>query len=351
MNRSRSYIAARVLALAGFVLATQVLAAPKKKKGPERAEQATTASPSRAVLWRHPADIRSRDLFYGPGGPRHVPPARVVFVREDFAGTNPKLVVRDASGVQWTLKLGAEARPEIAATRIVWAVGYFANEDYFLRRVRVEDLPARLRRGQKYVRPGGVVVNARMKRHLKGEKKLGYWHWRQNPFTGTRELGGLRVMMALINSWDLKDDNNAIYQEKDGAKGHAAPRVYMVKDLGSSFGTTGQSWTDAMTKGNLKSYRRSKFITKETPGYIDFDVPTRPALNYLFVLPMYITDLRSHWIGRHIPRADVRWIAQLLARLSPRQISDAFRAAGYSPAQVRGFSRVVEQRIAVLTKM
>ena len=54
----------------------------------------------------------------------------MTFVDEDLKGSNPKFVVRDAAGVKWKIKLGTEARPETAATRLVWAVGYSADEDY-----------------------------------------------------------------------------------------------------------------------------------------------------------------------------------------------------------------------------
>jgi hypothetical protein len=56
----------------------------------------------------------------------------------------------------------------------------------------------------------------------------------------------------------------------------------------------------------------------------------------------------NHWVGRRIPVADARWVGDLLARLSPQQIRDAFRAAGYSPQEVDGFGSVVEQRISQL---
>jgi hypothetical protein len=55
--------------------------------------------------------------------------------------------------------------------------------------------------------------------------------------------------------------------------------------------------------------------------------------------------MRMPWIGYHIPRADARWIGQLLAQLSKEQIRQAFRSAGYSPQEVEGFANVVEQRI------
>ena len=40
-----------------------------------------------------------------------------------------------------------------------------------------------------------------------------------------------------------------------------------------------------MGKGNLKSYRHSKFISKAGPEFVDFNVPTRPALSTFFTFP------------------------------------------------------------------
>jgi hypothetical protein len=56
-------------------------------------------------------------------------------------------------------------------------------------------------------------------------------------------------------------------------------------------------------------------------------------------------------IGRHVPREDALWMGQLLARLSPKQIRDAFRAGGYSPAETEAFAKAVEERIAILNKL
>ena len=166
-----------------------------------------------AVLWNDPKDLKSRDLFYGPGGKEHAPKGTFTFVEEDREGGSPKFVVRDDEGVKWKAKLGLEARPETVCTRLLWAVGYYANEDYFVRDLKVAGMPARLHRGQEFVDADGSVHNVRLKREDKPEdKKIGIWQWRHDAFTGTRELNGLRVMMAVINNWDLKDVNNAIYQ-------------------------------------------------------------------------------------------------------------------------------------------
>ena len=150
----------------------------------------------------------------GPGGEKDAPHTTYTFEKEEMEGTSPKFIVRDENGVKWKVKMGAEARPETVASRLVWAVGYSTNEDYFLPTLRVEDLPEHLHRGQKFVGPEGTVNNVRLKRYLEGEKKTDLWAWRDNPFVGTKELAGLKVMMALINNWDLKDDNNSIYQRE-----------------------------------------------------------------------------------------------------------------------------------------
>ena len=44
-------------------------------------------------------------------------------------------------------------------------------------------------------------------------------------------------------------------------------------------------------------------------------------------------------------------MGQLLSQLSPDQIRDAFRAAGYSSQEVEGFSKVVEDRIGQLQRL
>src|SRR5579862_5151387 len=221
-----------------------------------------------AVLWRNPTDIASRNLFYGPGGEAHQPGRSFTFVEEDLDGSNPKYEVRDEDGVKWKVKLGLEARPETVASRLVWAVGFFTNEDYFVPRIRVSNMPLRLHRGQKLVGPDGSMQNARLKRYLKGEKKISDWDWDNDPFTNTRELNGLRVMMALINNWDLKGENNHVYQE-EGADG--PEQVYMVSDLGSSFGTPRLTWPLKRTRGNLNTYRHSRFITRIDPLYVNFE--------------------------------------------------------------------------------
>lgn len=295
-------------------------------------------------LWTE-RDVTACNVFYGPGGEAHQPRGPFTFVKEDLNGTNPKVVVHDADGVKWTVKLGAEARPETAATRLVWAAGYYANEDYFLPSIRIENLPAHLHRGQKQVQPGGSICDVRLKRHLKGEEKVGHWQWGEGPFSGTRELNGLRVLMAVINNWDLTDDNNAIYKYKDQPD---AREIYMVSDLGSSFGTAGLTWPTNKARGNVNTYSHSEFISHAGPDFVDFHSPHRDSWFFLATPREYKQKLQLAWIGKHIPRADAHWLGEMLGRLSTQQLRDAFRAAGYSPEEIEGFATALERRIAAL---
>jgi hypothetical protein len=67
--------------------------------------------------------------------------------------------------------------------------------------------------------------------------------------------------------------------------------------------------------------------------------------------PEVIRRIHLEWIGKNVPRANAKWIGQLLARLSPQQIRDAFRAGGYSPEETEQFAKLLEGRISVLTDL
>ena len=293
-------------------------------------------------LWHDQDNIASLNLFYGPGGKEHQPAGIFTFVKEDKEGTSPKFEVIDDQGVQWKAKLGEEARSETAATRLVWAAGYFTDEDYYLPKLRVAKLP-KLDRGNQFVSKSGVVRGVRLERKLTGQKKTENWSWFKNPYVGTKELEGLKIMMALMNNWDLKEVNNAIYEEQ-GEK----PR-YVISDLGATFGRTGNPLV--RSKNNLRDYRRTKFIQKVKPEEVDFFLSSRPFFLTAVDVPNYVTRTKMQGIAKHISRTHAKWLGQLLGQLSTEQIRDCFRAGGYSPEEVAGFAKVVQGRIADLNRL
>ena len=300
------------------------------------------AAAGQPVLWVEPTDLTSRDLFYGSGGKEHDPKGPFTFLKEDLDGTNAKFEVKDPDGVKWKVKLGAETGPETVASRLVWAVGYFTNEDYFLRDIAIVGLPGKLKRGQSLRLAGDKFDNVRLKRSEKGAKGEGYWKWKDNPFVKTREMNGLRTLMAVLNNWDLKDVNNSIIPGQNGSD------IYLVKDLGASFGTDHLVRSHDVAKGNTESYRDSRFIVKKNTQTVDFATPGRPSLAFAINPHETFSRTSMEWIGDDIPVEDARWMGGLLGQLSATQIREAFRAGGYGPEFTEAFAKVLEQRIADL---
>ena len=145
--------------------------------------------------------------------------------------------------------------------------------------------------------------------------------------------------MSLTNNWDLKAINNAVH-DLDG------DWCYLVSDLGTSFGKTGNYFT--LSKSVLKVYLGSHFIENATPQDADFAMPSRPFFLSVFTPRGYRERARMELITRHIPRADANRLGEWVSQLSEEQIRDRFRSAGYAPAEVQGCTRTVQKRIEEL---
>ena len=121
------------------------------------------------VIWRDPGDMVSLNLLYGAGGRAHAPDPNgaFTFVKEDLEATSPKFDIEDARGTRWRVKLGQEPQSETAATRFLWAAGYFVDEDYYLATLNVTNMPA-MQRGSSFVLADGTVRRARLERQPLG---------------------------------------------------------------------------------------------------------------------------------------------------------------------------------------
>ena len=291
----------------------------KKEKKEKKLPQGT------AVLWREPTDIASRDLLLGPGGEAMKPDlSRITFVKEEKGGYSKKYRVKDGRGRTWVAKLGKEAQSETAAVRLVWAAGYVSEINYLVPRLTIEGK--------------GTFENVRLEARPDNVDRFDEWTWTGNPFAGKRELQGLKVLMALMENWDLKDANNRILVVQRGNRNELQ---YIVSDLGTTFGKTGGQKSPMAFIKSIKGsrnepddYVKDEFIDGVEGNTVRFDY-----------------DGKNESLMRDISVADARWIGGLLSRLSERQIEDAFRAANYTPGQVRMLSGAVKQRINQLVKL
>src|SRR5438552_382557 len=109
-----------------------LVAAPPSLTAPKQGtdNKTTRAAAVREVIWRDPGNVAALNLFYGAGGKKHAPDPRATFtfVKEDLQATSPKFEIEDNHGVHWKVKLGQEPASETAATRFLWAAGYFVDE-------------------------------------------------------------------------------------------------------------------------------------------------------------------------------------------------------------------------------
>lgn len=276
----------------------------------------TTPRPATAAdvreLWIEPADIAARDLFWGPGGRDLAPQNGSTFKlkEEKPGGYSPGFDVEDAEGRDWSAKQGPEAQTEVAASRLYWAVGYHQPPTYFVAEWKLEG-----------GRTEGPQMSARFRPDI--GKVIGDWSLHQNPFVGTQPYRGLLVLHVMLNNWDIKPEQNKIYEfdrPRDGAR-----RWFVVRDVGATFGRP--RWPDG-SRSDPEGFERHPFIT-------GFD-GTRVR---------FADQGRHDELLRQLQRRDVRWIAERLAKLSDRQLADAFRAAGYPDATAARFIRRLKQKI------
>ena len=340
------------LAMIALALALVVALQPQSiqaQKGKKKSDKRETTFSGR-VLWRDPGAIHTRNLLYGPGSSALAPAPPFTFIKEDKEGESPKLDVRDARGVLWSVKLGEEAQSETTATRLVWAVGYFAEEAYYFENVRIRKLPKHLSRGDEHVAPGNFLVGVRFEPRRSHIERDEPWDWDKNPFKDSKHLSGLKVLMILLNNFDARTANNRILYDKRAGEKEA---LYYVTDLGATLGRAG-GLGGKRTKNNLEDFLSTRFVMGIQDGAVEFDYDTRPSkLGHLSVLypPYYIGEVKKEKSMRGIPVEHARWIGGLLSQLTDEQLRDAFRAAKY-PEEIReGYVRSLRMRIDQLGRL
>ena len=212
-------IAARA-ALLGLLTVRQLGLGPHVKTVPTSAEL--------VQFWETPSHPSRLDLFTGPASIAAAAPDTrhpFTYVSRKTSGFSPGYDVRDASGREWSVKLGSEAQSEVVVSRLLWAIGYHQPPTYYVARWTLEGGPA-----------PGPQSGGRFRPKNDALKSKGTWSWQHNPFVETEPYRGLVVAMALLDSTDLRNENNAIYDVTINSARH---RWYVVKDLGATLGETG----------------------------------------------------------------------------------------------------------------
>lgn len=297
-----------------LMLALPFAAAQDKEKKKDKSEKKVyTGTP---VMWRDPTDIASRNLILGAGGEEMKPDiSKITYIEDKTGGYSKKYRVRDAKGHEWIAKIGKEAQPDTAANRLLWALGYETEIAYLIPHLKIEGK--------------GDFENVRLEARPADVKRTGNWMWENNPFMDKPEFRGLKILMVMINNWDMKDDNNEILAHKGDTTGELR---YIISDLGATFGKTGGFFS--RSRNDVPDYVKAEFIKKINGDVIDFS---------------YSGKNQKLFAG--LTTADARWLSSLLNRLSEDQIKDAFRAANFSAEEVDQLAGAFRERINALAKL
>jgi hypothetical protein len=139
-------------------------------------------------------------------------------------------------------------------------------------------------------------------------------------------------MMVFFTNWDLLDLQNKVLQVRDE---DGVEHQYIISDLGATFGKLGNNnlpffFRLGRRTNDPGTWYEAGFINGVKDGMIDFDFKGK-----------------GRGLMEDITVSQGRWLADRLMQLSDQQIDDAFRAANYSPEEVKllrdGFKARVEE--------
>lgn len=287
-------------------------------------------------IWEDP----NLDLRYGPGGAEYVPAAPFTFLEEHLTGSQPCVAVRDARGRRWRVKWGHEVHPESFAVRFAAACGYFAEVTHYFGEGAIDGA-----RG--LTRAGGCLDEAGRFRHARFELEdrtvrmlfdEDSWAWNDNPFFGTPQLSGLKLIVMLLSNWDTKDrrdvargSNTAIFEVPRSRWRYEAR--YLISDWGASMGRWG---SNLLSRGRWDpagfAEQTASFVEGVDAGIVRFGYRGQ----------------RTQDIAGEIPVTHVRWFCSHAARLTRPLLHEGLLASGATDAEAKQFSQALLDRIAQL---
>jgi len=297
------------------------------------------ASDANHVLWQAPGTISVDDWIWGPGGENRAPKPPFEFIEEDRNGTNAKLRVRDAKGDQWVVKFGGENHSDVFASRMLFAMGYVTEPSYFVAGGVITGAHD-LRRAKPFIGKDGSFSYARFK--LRDHKMLAHaenetWSWNDNPFIGSHELNGLKILLMLTSNWDAKDardgkgSNTSVYQKP----GSAGQLYYAFDDWGATLGKWGgffqrDKWDPDGFRAQTRNFARTASNQTIEWGY---------------------RGKHGKEVTSGISTGDVRWLLTYLSRVTDDELRAGLRASGASGLAIETYTRCLRQRIQQLQSL
>lgn len=328
----------RAVVALGLLSATIGCAGPLRVKlpGGNDAEQRLRLDAiRRAEVWR-PTDVASLNLARGPVVTGHLAPEASVtcnYVDKKMSGRSPKFTCAITRGDEVKVKYGrtnGEVYAEVAATRLLWALGFGADSMYPVR-VICRGCPRDLQKGATVTGRQVVFDPAAIERKMKGtelewDDTVG-WSWSELDLVDEAaapaqraQRDALKLLAALLQHTDSKTQQQRLVclDEPSRKKPATCARPFMmINDLGLTFG-------------------HSNVFNRNSQGSVNFEkwseepVWRKPETCEANLAGSLTSTLRNPVISE----PGRRFLADLLVQLTDRQLTDLFRVARL-PARAR----------------
>lgn len=307
------------LALAGCASTGTRSAVITPQSGPAAARLAAI---KRAQVWVA-TDVATMDIMAGPAGPGGFAPNATVtcdYREKVMTGRSPKFTCVIPPDDEVKVKFGpdnGEAYAEVAASRLLWALGFGADRVYPVQ-VICRGCPARIQ--------GTAIATIQRKmpgKDLAAGDVIG-WAWPELALLDAdaaperrAERDALTLLAAFMQHTDSKPEQQRLLcvgsAPTAAAGGPCAQTVMMVHDLGLTFGAANRFNRNSVGSTNLKQWAHVDVwkdakscvanLKKSRTGTLDNPVISEP--------------------GR-------RMLADLLVQLTDRQLRDLFTVARFT---------------------
>jgi hypothetical protein len=277
---------------------------------------------ARSKVWR-PTDIAAKDLFKGPQGDGFFKPGETIacdYLDKKMSGGSPKFACRLPDGDELKVKYGGdngEVYAEVIATRLLWALGFGADNMYSVR-VVCHGCPDRVG-GIEKENGDRILDPAAVERKMAGEELLGEWAWTELESIDETQGGAtkaerdaLKLLASLIQHSDSKPVQQRLIcldRVSKGAGACEAPMM-MINDVGITFGRANAFNQQPRGSANLAEWAKLP-VWKDAGSCV-----------------ANITGSVSGTLKEPIiSEAGRQFLADLLMKLTDRQLRDMFQAA------------------------
>jgi hypothetical protein len=277
---------------------------------------------ARAQVWS-PGDVAARNIKAGPPDDRGFPFHATVnceYLPKEMSGASPKFACVTGNDDEVKVKFGgtnAEVYAEVAATRLLWALGFAADRMYPVR-VICRGCPDALG-GIARENKEAIFDPATIERKLPAREFGDAWSWKELDLVSENAGGAprahrdaLKLLAVFLQHTDSKPKQQRVVclgESADAETGACARSVMMINDVGLTFGRANMFNVNGRSM-HLVEWAATP-VWKDAPGCVGN-------------LPKSLTGTLNDPVISEEGRA---FLAGLLTQLTDPQIHDLFAVA------------------------